>query len=143
MSTSPAVTTPPQKRFGSLGLIVGCVVCLLIGMFVGHAITYHWMEHHQRGQEFLTPYQAVLLSNGAVYYGKLSGYHTRMPLLTDVFYIVTKTDPTTKQVTNILVKRGKELHEPDRMYLNSNQIVFVEPVGKDSKVAQLIDQANH
>ncbi len=40
------------------------------------------------------------------------------PMLTDVYYIVTKTDPTTKQVTNVLVKRGKELHGPDRMYLN-------------------------
>jgi hypothetical protein len=29
------------------------------------------------------------------------------------------------------------------MYLNPSQIVFVEPVGPDSKVAQLIDQAGH
>jgi hypothetical protein len=78
-----------------------------------------------------------------VYYGKLSGFGSRNPSLTDVFYIVSKTDPTTKQVTNVLVKRGKELHQPDRMYLNGSQIVFVEPVGQDSKVAQLINEANH
>jgi len=41
----------------------------------------------------------------------------------------------------VLVKRGKELHGPDRMYINADQIVFVEPVGPDSKVAQLINQA--
>jgi len=46
-------------------------------------------------------------------------------------------------VSNVLVKRGKELHEPDRMYLSPNQIIFVEPVGKDSKVAQLIAQEKH
>jgi hypothetical protein len=40
-----------------------------------------------------------------------------------------------------LIKRGKELHEPDRMYLNTQQILFVEPVGPNSKVAQLIVQA--
>jgi len=62
-------------------------------------------------------------------------------VLTDVFYIVSKTDPTTKEVQNILVKRGKELHGPDRMYLNANQIIFVEPVGINSKVAQLISEA--
>lgn len=89
---------------------------------------------------FTTPYQAVLLSNGSVYYGKLSGYGTPTPVLTDVFYIVSKTDPETKQVSNVLVKRGKELHGPDRMYLNGNQIMFVEPVGSDSKVAQLINE---
>ena len=87
---------------------------------------------------FPTPYQAVLLSNGAVYYGKLQGYGTPHPLLTEVYYIVTETNPETKQPSNVLVKRGKELHEPDRMYLNPNSIVFVEPVGVNSKVAQLI-----
>jgi hypothetical protein len=39
------------------------------------------------------------------------------------------------------VKRGKELHQPDRMYLNPNQILFVEPVGLNSKVAELIQQS--
>ena len=63
-------------------------------------------------------------------------------MLTDVFYIVSKTNPDTKEVTNVLVKRGKELHGPDKMYLNPNQIIFVEPVGPDSKVAQLINEAN-
>jgi hypothetical protein len=29
------------------------------------------------------------------------------------------------------------------MYLNARQIVFVEPVGAGSKVAQLISEANH
>jgi hypothetical protein len=91
---------------------------------------------------FTTPYQAVLLSNNSVYFGKLAGFGTPSPVLTDVFYIVTQTDPTTKQSKNILVKRGKELHGPDRMYLNANSIVFVEPVGTDSKVAQLISEAS-
>jgi hypothetical protein len=45
-------------------------------------------------------------------------------------------------VQNVLVKRGKELHRPDRMYLNANGIIFVEPVGTDTKVAQLIQEAN-
>ena len=91
---------------------------------------------------FATPYQAVLLTNNSVYFGKLSGYGTSNPVLTDVFYILSQTDPETKQVKNVLVKRGKELHGPDRMYLNQNSIVFVEPVGADSKVSQLISEAN-
>lgn len=91
---------------------------------------------------FSTPYQAVLLGNNSVYYGKLTGYGTPNPVLTDVFYIVSQTDPQTNLVKNVLVKRGKELHAPDRMYLNPGQIIFVEPVGPDSKVAQLINEAN-
>jgi hypothetical protein len=91
---------------------------------------------------FSTPYQAVVLVNGAAYYGKLEGYGTPRPVLTEVYYIVTQTNPETKQSSNVLVKRGKELHEPDRMYLNPGQILFVEPVGEKSKVAQLIAQAH-
>ena len=87
-------------------------------------------------------YYAVLLSNNSVYFGKLSGYGTSNPVLTDVYYILSKSDPQTKQVQNVLVKRGKELHGPDRMYINPTSIVFVEPVGTDSKVAQLIQEAN-
>ena len=92
---------------------------------------------------FTTPYQAVLLANGSAYFGKLEGYGSHHPVLTEVYYIVTQTNPETKQSNNVLVKRGKELHEPDRMYLNPAQIVYVEPVGPSSKVAQLIAQAQH
>jgi hypothetical protein len=76
-----------------------------------------------------------------VYYGRLQGYGTEHPALTRAFYVVGKADPNTKAITNVLVKRGKELHEPDRMYLNPASIVFVENVGTESKVAQLIADA--
>ena len=91
--------------------------------------------------QFPTRYEAVVLVNGTLYFGHLQGYGGRSPILTEVYYIVSQQDPATKQVKNILVKRGKELHGPDRMYLNPAQILFVEPVGPDSKVAQLIAQA--
>jgi len=94
----------------------------------------------ERSIKFATPYQAVLLTNGSVYFGQLEDYGTQYPILTNVFYIVNQTNPDTKQVSNVLIKRGKELHEPDRMYLNPRLIVFVEPVGANSKVAQLIAQ---
>ena len=88
--------------------------------------------------KFDTAYQAVLLSNGNVYFGKLGDYGGRFPVLTDVFYIQSSVNPDTKQPVNVLVKRGKELHSPDRMYLNPNQIILVEPVSPNSKVMQLI-----
>lgn len=86
-------------------------------------------------------YYAVLLNNNAVYFGKLEGLGSTFPVLRDVFYIQSATNPDTKAVTNVLVKRGKELHGPDRMIINEKSIVFVEPVGADSKVAQLISEA--
>ena len=86
-------------------------------------------------------YYAVLLNNNAVYFGKLEGLGSPYPVLRDVFYIQSGTNSDTKAVTNILVKRGKELLGPDRMIINDKSIVFVEPVGADSRVAQLIKDA--
>ena len=88
-------------------------------------------------------YYAVLLSNGSVYFGKLEGLGSAYPVLRDVYYVQTTTNPETKAVSSILVKRGKvkrgkEWHGPDRMILNEKAVVFVEPVGGDSKVSQLI-----
>ena len=90
--------------------------------------------------KFLTEYQAVLLTNGSVYFGQLEGYGGPNAVLKHVYYIVTQTNTETKQTNNVLVKRGKELHEPDRMYLNPRHILFVEPVGPNPKVAQLIKE---
>jgi small nuclear ribonucleoprotein (snRNP)-like protein len=123
---------------------LGRVVWILAGLLVAVAAGLH-IFHSVRPSSirFSTPYQAVLLTNGSVYFGHLQHYGGHNPVLTDVFYVVSQTDPDTKQVKSSLIKRGKEMHEPDRMYLNPNQIVFVETVGTNSKVAQLIAQAPH
>jgi hypothetical protein len=86
-------------------------------------------------------YYAVLLTNGSVYFGQLEGLGTAYPVLKDVYYVQSNVNQETKAVSNSLVKRGKEWHEPDRMILNEKAIVFLEPVGKNSRVAQLIEQS--
>src|ERR1700680_4308875 len=63
-----------------------------------------------QSSKFDTTYQAVLLTNGSVYFGKLDGYQTKFPVLSDVYYVQTGVDPATKKSTSVLVKRGKELH---------------------------------
>jgi len=88
-----------------------------------------------------TPYQAVFLANGQVFFGKLSGLGTDSPRLDDVFYVQTQVNPETKQTASVLIRRGKEWHGPRYMYLNARSILLIEPVGADSKVAQLIAEA--
>ena len=126
----------------SQGFAVVQLVWVFAGILVIALAAWHFVDRvRNRDVQFSTPYQAVLLTNGAVYFGHLQGYGTHQPVLTEVYYVVTQTNPETKQSSNVLIKRGKELHEPDRMYLNPQQILFVEPVGANSKVAQLIAQA--
>ena len=86
-------------------------------------------------------YYAVLLSNGSVYFGMLEGLGSAYPVLKDVYYVQSNVNQETKAVSNSLVKRGKEWHGPDRMILNEKAIIFIEPVGKESRVAQLIKES--
>ena len=102
-------------------------------------------NQQSKGPEITTPYAAVLLDNNQVYFGKLADAGSAYPQLTDVYYIQNTMNQETKAVANILVRRGNEVHGPDRMFLNSHHIILIEPVGPNSKVAQLIaeDKAKH
>ena len=126
----------PRGSHVRLGMVAGTVLFAAVLALVG----CEQMGSHSTEVKFTTPYQAVLLTNGSVYFGKLQGYGGPTPELTNVYYVVSQTNPETKQVTNSLIRRGQELHKPDRMYINPMQILFVEPVGTDSRVAQLIKE---
>jgi len=122
--------------------IVWMLVLSLLLLAAGAAGGYgaaHYLEGWQPTL-FATRFQAVVLANGAVFYGELEGYGTERPVLRNVYYILPRTNPETGEATKVLVKRGRESHNPDRMYLNARQIVYVEPVAPNSQIAQLIAQ---
>lgn len=121
-------------------IVWAVAVVLLVGL------TACERGHRQKGPEITTPYAAILLDSGQVYYGKLANAGSNFPELTDVYYIQNSVNQETKAVTSVLVRRGNEWHGPDRMFLNQRHIVLIEPVGANSKVAQLIEadkQAKH
>jgi hypothetical protein len=124
VETSPAAPAPPV-------ILAAVIIALSI-------LLASWIGTRTHVVQFDKPYQAVLLSNGQVYYGRLDGYGTDHPVLREVYYIQSTVNPQTHEQSNILTKRGKEWHGPDRMYLNPSQILLVETVGTDSKVADLI-----
>ena len=92
--------------------------------------------------KFATEYQAVFLDNGAVYFGKLENPEGTYPLLRNVFYVRNQPNKDTKEIVSLLVKRGKEWHGPDVMYINQRHIVMVEPIAADSQVGKLIKEAS-
>ena len=147
VQTNQAVDVPhnTSSRNSQQGSAIVQVVWALAGLAVIIAAFLYMRTVTPSSVAFTTPYQAVLLTNGTAYFGKLEGYGTPRPVLNEVYYIVSQTNPDTKQTNNVLVKRGKELHEPDRMYLNPSQIIAVEPVGPNSQIAQQIakSQAQH
>ncbi|MGZ6226276.1 MAG: hypothetical protein ACXWMH_12320 [Syntrophales bacterium] len=88
--------------------------------------------------DFKTEYQAVLLGDGQVYYGRVDKIERDFLVLSDVYYIQRNPASGAGEGQPIMVKRGKEPHGPDISYINTKFIVMVEPVKPDSVVANTI-----
>ena len=114
------------------------IVTLVVGVVAGGMVARGPLLDKPR---LSTPYHGVLLTNGQAYFGKLEGIGSAYPVLTDVFYVQTRVDPETKKSNNVLVKRGREWHAPDRMVLNAAHILLIEPVSEGSPLAKIIADA--
>jgi len=101
-------------------------------------------------------WQAVFLTNGQVYFGKLKNANSNYPTLEDVYYLQVQDVPIqpaepavdeagvqsaqSTQQQMILVKFGTELHRPmDKMFLNKDHIMFFEDLREDSNVVSAIE----
>jgi hypothetical protein len=94
-------------------------------------------------------YQAIFLTNGQVYFGKLANLNNKYVTVTDIYYLQvqqnqglqgsTSSGDSNSQVS--LAKLGSELHGPeDKMYISSDQMLFWENLKGSSKVVQAIDK---
>jgi hypothetical protein len=90
------------------------------------------------GPSFATPFQAVLLDNGQVYYGKISRLGTPFPKLVDVYNVVNTVNPKTKATQTVLVRWGREPDGPSETFLDARHIIMIEDVGAHSRIASLI-----
>lgn len=89
-------------------------------------------------------YHAVVLTSGQVYYARIAGERHGFLTLTDVFYIVGQPGPAGQPLDptkGSLIRRGKELHGPERMFVNRAHVLFAEPVSPSSRVGTLIKEA--
>jgi len=98
-------------------------------------------------------YQAVFLTNGQVYFGKVNSHSNSYLELLDIYYLQVKPvlqqgeegnensnkNPQDQKTELSLVKLGNELHGPlDKMIINKDQVVFIEDLKDDSKVTDAI-----
>jgi hypothetical protein len=79
-------------------------------------------------------YQAVFLTNGATYFGKLQPQGDDWFLLSDVFYLSVSDQSGTQ-----LIKRGSEAQGPkEPMIIPRVQVLFIENLRDDSDIVALI-----
>jgi len=94
--------------------------------------------------------QAVFLTNGQVYFGKIKVVNDKFLTLQNIYYLnvnqqvqpdqKASANAATPQASSIsLVKLGCELHGPvDQMVINRDQVTFWENLKDDGQVAKAI-----
>jgi hypothetical protein len=81
-------------------------------------------------------YQAVFLTGGQAFFGKLQPEGDAYFLLTDVFYLSASSDQSTQPQ---LIKRGSEIQGPvEPMVISAAQILYLENLRPDGQVATAI-----
>lgn len=89
-----------------------------------------------------TTYQAVFLTNGQAYFGRLHSLSPGYVRLDDVYYLIANPQPNDtaeaeRARKSQLVKLGSEVHEPvPVMYIPKRQILFWENLKADSRLVQ-------
>jgi hypothetical protein len=79
-------------------------------------------------------YQAVFLTNGSTYFGKLQQQGDEWFLISDVFYLTVSEQSGTQ-----LIKRGSEPQGPkEPMIIPKSQILFIENLRDDSDIVTAI-----
>jgi hypothetical protein len=121
-----------------VGVVVVLVLAVVAWMFMGKA-------GGSAGELKGDRYQAVFLTNGQVYFCKLTNVDAAYVKCNDIYYLqVQQTvqpdqNKDSQQPQVSLAKLGSELHGPeDAMYINRDQVLFWENLKNDGKVVQAI-----
>ena len=144
----PEATSRPRPRKNRAGMIIGLILgIVLLAAGIGG---YWFLSRSQLSTQIdSAKYQAVFLSSGQVYFGKLTTVDSQYLKLSGVFYIQSQQDAasdedqiTAQESTGMqLIKLGEEVHGPeDTMVINRDQMLFFENLKSDGKVTQLIRQ---
>lgn len=147
--TPETFVTPPVKKKGGWGtkllVIIIIIVVILVGLFLISKYTSWNLLNVNKGVSS-SGWQAVFLSNGQVYFGKIADENSNTLVLKEIYYlqVTQQIQPaqegqTQPQQNLSLVKLGNELHGPqDEMKINRDHVLFTEDLKTDSRVVEAI-----
>lgn len=136
---SPHTAEKGKKKFTKQALIgaVGLVVLLALAwwFFLRNIGIPSYIDTGK--------YQVACLQSGECYFGKVTSVTSDTVLMKNVFYVQKSTttgDATSTDENNLqLIKLGNEVHGPeDMMAINRAQVLYIENLKTDGKVAQTI-----
>lgn len=115
-------------------VIVVALVFIGAGVWIGFRIANNSWGGNGAA---LSPYSAVYLSTGDVYFGKLSWFPS--PHLDDAWYLSRTTDASGNTVVNVYPFNKVVWGPSDTLYFNSQQIIFSTRLTASSSVVQIMD----
>ena len=87
-------------------------------------------------------FQAVVLTNGQIYFGKLSAPGGNFYYLRHAYYLTTAAARTGGAQQRVLAPIVKDVHTPeDLMVINRSHIVYVENLSPTGAVSRRMQQA--
>lgn len=118
-------------------------VLALIGLAIVVLLAANLYQDYRRFHKPLitTPYQAVTLENGSVFYGRIDHLGSDYPVLRDAFSLRAEGGAEGQPVRYVMVKRKDDVNGADHMIIAATAIAFVEPVQPDSIIGRLIAEA--
>jgi hypothetical protein len=145
-SNTPSAVPAVPATSGWLSKVVAIAVTLaaltILFFYAGRALSAMTADSTIKSKQF----QAVFLTNGQVYFGKVSKIDNSYVKLSNIYYLQVQqqVQPDDKSKTDqqqqvSLAKLGGELHGPeDVMYISRQQVLFWENLKDDGKVAKAI-----
>jgi hypothetical protein len=163
-SSMPGVPQPSGIKAkvspSKLNLINTFLLYLVVLILVVGAVVYAFHRQNLNKQSLnsnasessqvnSSEYQAVFLTNGQIYFGKLTTITSSYVKLANIYYLVTQqpqgsassstSSSNSSSSSVVLVKLGSEIHSPeDAMQIYRSQILFWENLKPSGKVAQAI-----
>jgi hypothetical protein len=156
MAVGSAGPVSGKKRGSWLkGLITLIVVLIIVGGGIYLIVNYTGLGSSWFSTTTLHGnWQAVFLTNGQVYFGKIIKVDQNYVVLRDIYYLQIITKPLQRSQEGdaaavqqqqqqeqrlTLIKLGNEIHGPkDEMLINRDQVVIMEDLKDDSRVVQAI-----
>ena len=156
MGGQMAYPAPQSSKMPWIVLAVVVVVLVVLGvLFRDKLFSKPSSSAAVKGTSTSATYQSVFLTNGQVYFGKISDINSDYITLKDIYYLqVVQKQPiqgTPEQAGQqaaaqaqpqqeiSLVKLGGELHGPvDEMHINRQQVLFYEDLKQDGSVVSAI-----
>lgn len=126
--------------------LVIIALSIIVALLVGFTVVSSVRQSFNLEEVVSKSWSAVFLTNGQVYFGHVSNSDDEYVTLKDIYYLKLNDkslQPEAKDLKDAkisLIKLGKELHGPkDKMYINRDQILFIEELKNNSRIVQSIN----